>query len=126
MCGDAGLYASDLCHACVAVDCFMHVYLGLSEVLGRLSAPLKDCPLKKYVSQGAADLRALLRARVQDMRSTAESEGATLDERNMCATVLYSPRLMRCADVHVECRVGEKHAWQVIGISVKHCCFGAG
>ena len=32
MCGDAGLYASDLCHACVAVDCFMHVYLGLSDV----------------------------------------------------------------------------------------------
>ena len=86
MCGDDVLYASDLCHACVAVNCFMHVYLGLSEVLGGLCAPLKGCILEKDGSKGAADLRALLRARVQDMRSTAEREGATLDERNMFAT----------------------------------------
>ena len=69
-------------HACVAVYCFMHVYLGLSEVLGGLCAPLKGCTLEKDGSKGAADLRALLRARVQDMRNTAEREGATLDERN--------------------------------------------
>ena len=73
--------------SCVAVDCFMHMYLGLAEVLGGLSAPLKGCTLEMDVSKGAADLRALLRARVQDMRSTAEREGATLDERNMCVTV---------------------------------------
>ena len=54
-------------------------------MLGGLPAPLNRCSQEKDARKDAADLRSLLRARVQGMLSTAEREGAILDEKNMCA-----------------------------------------
>ena len=63
----------------------MHVYLGLSEVLGGLPTSLKGCPLGKDIDKAAADLRRLLRGRVEEMLARAERAGASVDDMNRCA-----------------------------------------
>ena len=69
----------------------------LAEVLGALLAPLKRCSLEQDARKGTADQRSLLHAHVQGMLSTAEREGAPLDEENMYADLKYD---------HSPCDVG--------------------
>ena len=60
----------------------MHVYMGLSEVLGGLPDTLKGGPLKKDVDQAAAELRSLLRGHVKSMLARVEEVGALVGDKN--------------------------------------------
>ena len=72
---------------CAAVSCFLHVYLGLSEVLGGLPASLKGCAREENSDIRVGELRALLWARVQDMLTRAERGRASLGDMNECAVL---------------------------------------
>ena len=60
----------------------MHVYLGMSKVLGGLPDSLKARSVEEDPFKAAADLRGLLRGRVQSMLARAEEgcEGQTSDQ----------------------------------------------
>lgn len=76
----------DWCRAVFADNCFLHVYLGLSTVLGGLPAVLKGCALGDD-NKRAQDLRAMLRACVRGMMARAERGGASVDDKNKCVVV---------------------------------------
>ena len=72
----------------VGLKCFLDVYLGLAQELEELPGPFKGCSLEHNAAKGAANLRSLMRARVEALLSAAEQGRATVDDKNKCEAPL--------------------------------------
>ena len=69
------------------MDCLMHTYMGLARVIRGRPNALTPCGMETDAGKGAAELRALLVARVKGMLGIAVCEGGTMDVRNMCVSL---------------------------------------
>ena len=80
-----------------ADNCFLHVP-GLNEMLEGLLASLKSRVLEDD-ADGAQELHALLRARVQGMTARAELGGASVGDKNRCVVMHACVYACLCLDV---------------------------
>ncbi|CAK0787947.1 hypothetical protein CVIRNUC_011169 [Coccomyxa viridis] len=90
-------------------DCFMHVYLGMSKVLGGLPDSLKARSVEEDPFKAAADLRGLLRGRVQSMLARAEEAGALVGDKNTLKEWMDSLRGGQPVNVSLFEMVAEEH-----------------
>ena len=97
----------------------MHVYLGMSKVLGGLPDSLKARSVEEDPFKAAADLRGLLRGRVQSMLARAEEAGALVGDKNTCA-VLYACDSCEQMMSGVFCEV-----WRMLGYDKAGVCLRA-